>query len=172
MDIVRLPDDEAAIRRFVETLWLPYSREREARIDGFALAEGVDLVAEELEHRLGRHEAEGYRAWVAVDGTHDSHELADSDAEFVGFVTTDVDESPSVFDRPDRLVVGDIYVLERLRGTGLARELLARASRRARESGCAELRLEVDVDNDRALSFYEKSGFETVRYTMSLGVSS
>jgi ribosomal protein S18 acetylase RimI-like enzyme len=170
MDIVRLPDDEAALRRFIETLWLPYSREREAHIDGFALAEDVDLVAEELEHRLSRHETESYRAWVAIDGPHDATRLADTDAEFVGFVTTDIDESPSVFDRPDRLVIGDIYVLERHRGTGLARELVDRARTRARESGCTELTLEVDVDNDRALAFYEKIGFETVRYTMGRSV--
>ena len=172
MDIVRLPDNEAALRRFIETLWLPYSREREAHIDGFALAEDVDLVAEELEHRLSRHETESYRAWVAIDGIHDATRLVDTDAEFVGFVTTDIDESPSVFDRPDRLVIGDIYVLERHRGTGLARELIDRARTRARESGCAEMRLEVDVGNDRALAFYEKVGFETMRYTMSVSVSS
>jgi ribosomal protein S18 acetylase RimI-like enzyme len=77
-----------------------------------------------------------------------------------------------VFDRPDRLVIGDVYVLERYRGTGLARELVDRAGRRARESGCAEVRLEADVDNDRALAFYEKLGFETVRYTMSVSVES
>ncbi|AUV82401.1 GNAT family N-acetyltransferase [Salinigranum rubrum] len=170
MDIVRLPDDEAALRRFLETLWLPYSREREAHTDGFALAEDVDLVAEELEHRLSRHQTESYRAWVAIDGTHDATRLADTDAEFVGFVTTDIDESPSVFDRPDRLVIADIYVLERYRGTGLARALVDRARTRARESGCTEVKLEVDVDNDRALAFYEKIGFETVRYTMSVSV--
>jgi ribosomal protein S18 acetylase RimI-like enzyme len=172
MDIVRLPDDDAAIRRFIRTLWLPYSREREAHTEGFALAEDVDLVAEELDHRLSRHETESYRAWVAIDGTHDGARVAETDAEFVGFVTTDIDESPSVFDRPDRLVIGDVYVLERYRGTGLARELVDRAGRRARESGCAEVRLEADVDNDRALAFYEKLGFETVRYTMSVSVES
>jgi ribosomal protein S18 acetylase RimI-like enzyme len=170
MDIVRLPNDEAALRRFIETLWLPYSREREAHIDSFALAEDVDLVAEEVEHRLDRNRTESYRAWVAIDGTHDAARLADTDAEFVGFVTTDIDESPSVFDRPDRLVIGDLYVLERYRGTGLARALVDRARTRARESGCTELTLEVDVDNDRALAFYEKIGFETVRYTMGLSV--
>ena len=87
-------------------------------------------------------------------------------------MTTDIDESPSVFARLDRLVIGDIYVLERYRGTGLARELVDRARTRARESGCTELKLKVDVDNDRALAFYENMGFETVRYTMALSVSS
>ena len=61
-------------------------------------------------------------------------------------------------------------MLERYRGTGLAREIVDRARTRARESGCTEMKLEVDVDNDRALAFYEKVGFETVRYTMCFSV--
>jgi ribosomal protein S18 acetylase RimI-like enzyme len=170
MDIVRLPADEAAVRRYVEDLWLPYHREREATVERFALADDVDLVAEELEHRLDRHRTEQYRAWIAVDGSHEADALADVDGEFVGFVTTDVDEAPSVFDRPDRLVIGDIYVRDAYRGTGLARELVARARTRARECGCAEIGLDVDVDNARALAFYEKLGFEPVRYTMCLDV--
>jgi len=72
-----------------------------------------------------------------------------------------------VFDRPDRLLVGDFYVRERHRGDGLARELLDRAVRRAREVGCPELTLDVDVDNERALGFYEKVGFEPYRHKMA-----
>jgi ribosomal protein S18 acetylase RimI-like enzyme len=171
MDVLRLPADEAAVRRYVEDLWIPYSREREALVDDFALADDVDLVAAELEHRLARHATEHYRAWVAVDGATDAADLADVDGEFVGFVTTDIDESPIVFDRPDRLVVGDIYVRDAYRGTGLARALIDRARRRARETGCPELALDVDVDNDRAIAFYEKLGFEPARYTMVTGAT-
>lgn len=170
MDIVRLPADEAALRRYIESLWLPYSREREANVRNFGLAEDVDLVAEELDHRLSRHDTESYRAWVAVDGRCTPAQLAETEAEFVGFVTTDIDASPTVFARPDRLVIGDLYVSDRYRATGLAEELVGRAETRARECGCGEVRLEVDVDNDRALAFYEKLGFETTRYTMRVSV--
>jgi ribosomal protein S18 acetylase RimI-like enzyme len=170
MDIVRLPADEAAVRRYVEDLWLPYHREHEAAIDRFALAADVDIVAEELAHRLDRHGTEQYRAWIAVEGSHEADDFADIEGDFIGFVTTDVNESPSVFDRPDRLVIGDIYVRDSYRGTGLARELVARARTRARECGCAEVGLDVDVENTRAIAFYEKLGFEPVRYTMSLDV--
>ncbi|MFB6221208.1 MAG: GNAT family N-acetyltransferase [Halolamina sp.] len=166
MNVRRLPADEASVRRFIEDLWLPYNRELEGLVDGFSLADGVDVVTAELEHRLGRHETESYQAWVAVDGPHDQDDLANSRGDFVGFITTDIDESPTVFDRPDRLVVCDIYVKAPYRGTGLARDLVERAERRARESGCAELKLEVDVDNERARGFYEKLGFEPVRHTM------
>ena len=170
MDVLPLPADEAIVRRYIEDLWLPYNRELEAIVDGFALAADVDLVAEELAYRLDRHETESYRAWVAVDGSHDEGNLADIDGDFAGFVTTDIDESSSVFDRPDRLVVCDIYVREPYRGTGLARELIDRARTRARESGCADLTLEVDADNERAIAFYEKLGFEASRYTMVASV--
>ena len=170
MDILRLPADEAAVRRYIEDLWIPYNRELETIVDRFALADDVDLVAEELEHRLDRHGTESYRAWVAVDGTCDETDLADSDGEFVGFVATDIDESPSVFDRPDRLVICDIYVREPYRGTGLAHELVDRAGTRAREGGCVELTLEVDADNERALAFYETLGFQPSRHTLVAGV--
>ena len=171
MDIRLLPADEGTVRRYIEDLWLPYNRELEAIVDGFSLTTDVDIVAEELEHRLSLHETESYRVWVAVDGARDESDLADTSGDFVGFITTDIDESPTVFDRPDRLVICDIYVKEPYRGTGVSRELVERAKRRARESGCAELKLEVDVDNERALAFYEKLGFEPSRHTMVASVA-
>lgn len=170
MDIRRLPADEAAIRRYIEELWLPYNRELETVGDGFALADGVDIVAAELDHRLERHESESYRCWVAVDGGSEVEPLAESDGEFVGFVTTEIDDAPTVFDRPDRLVICDIYVREPYRGTGLATDLVDRARERAREAGCRELELEVDVGNDRAIAFYGTLGFEPSRHPMLAGV--
>lgn len=183
MDLRRLPPERAAVRRWVEDLWLPYHRDLEAAVGRHALADGVDLVAEEVEFRLDLLESDTHRAWVAVEettasesgGDTDDADFADADlvttdADLVGFVTADVDEPSTVFDRPDRLVVGDLYVAAPYRGTGLARRLLDRAAERAREAGCAEVVLDVDADNERALGFYEKVGFETVRYRMAVGV--
>lgn len=172
MEIRRLPGEERAVRRYIKDLGLPYKRELEEIVDRFSLADDVDIVAEELEHRLGRHDTESYRAWVAIETGDDEDDLADTDGAFVGFVSTDIDEAPAVFDRPDRLVICDIYVKDRYRGTGLARELVERARIRARECGCAELTLDVDVENDRALAFYEKLGFEPSRHTMIADVPS
>lgn len=89
----------------------------------------------------------------------------------MGVITTDIDESPTVFDRPDRLVICDIYVEAPYRGTGLSRELVDRARKRAQESGFPELKLEVDVNNDRARAFYEKLGFEPTRHVMVTDVA-
>ena len=173
MELRRLPATESAVRRYVEELWLPYHHDLEAIVDRHALAEDVDLVAEETVFRLDRLDEAGYRAWIAVDGSPtegsgDDADLATTDGDFVGFVTTEIDGAPSVFDRPDRLVVGDIYVREPYRETGLSRRLIDRAVERARNEGCAELALDVDVDNERAIGFYEKLGFETHRRRMTV----
>lgn len=170
MDLRRLPAEEAAVRRFIEALWLPFIRDLAGMRDDFALAEDVDVVAEELEFRLERLDSEGYRHWVAVEDSTGGP-LADDDGALVGFVATDVDEPSPVFDRPDRLVISDIYVRESARGTGLADRLMARARERAREVGCEQLRLDVDVANERALAFYERCGFEPHRYEMVAPVS-
>jgi ribosomal protein S18 acetylase RimI-like enzyme len=175
MEIRLLPADEAAVRRYVEELWLPYHRELEATVDAHQLADGIDLVAEEVEFRLDRLEAEGYRAWVAVDEdpagvTHDGGDIADDKGELAGFVTTEIDEPPTVFDRSNRLFIGDIYVRESYRGDGLARDLVDRAAERARMMDCSELALDVDVDNERAIAFYEKLGFESYRRQLTVPV--
>ncbi|RDI69910.1 GNAT family N-acetyltransferase [Halopelagius longus] len=168
MEIRRLPADEAAVRRYVEELWLPYHRHLEATVDAHALADDIDLVAEETEFRLDLLETESHRTWIAVDGTDSDGSRGGLDGELAGFVATDVDESPVVFDRPDRLVVGDIYVRGPYRGRGIARELLSRAAKRARETGCSELTLDVDADNEHARSVYETLGFETRRRQMTV----
>lgn len=169
MQIRELPADEPAVRRFAEELWLPYNRELEAVVDAFALADDIEeRLDEEVEFRLDHLDSESYRAWVAVEGGDSpGASLTDTDLEFAGFITTDTDEAPPVFDRPDRLRVGDFYVAERHRGAGLARTLLDRAVQRAREVGCPKIALDVDVDNRRALGFYGKAGFEPYRHRMS-----
>lgn len=171
MDIRRLPAEEAAVRRYIEELWIPYNRELETILDDFALAEDVDVVAAELDFRLDRLGSEDFRGWVAVDGGTVGDAPADTEGEFAGFVTTTVDESATVFDRPDRLVICDIYVREPYRGTGLARRLVERARTRATETGCDQLVLDVDVENERALAFYEKLGFDSVRHRMVVDVT-
>lgn len=170
MDILELPANEGAVRRYMEDLWIPYNRELEAIVDSFALADDADLVAEETESQLNRLERESCRAWVAVDGSHDEGHPTDIDGDFIGFIITKIAKSSGPFDYPDRLIICEIYVRKPYRGTGLARELVDRARTWARENDCTEFKLDVDVDNERAIAFYEKLGFEPSRYTMVASV--
>ncbi|ADQ67147.1 acetyltransferase [Halogeometricum borinquense DSM 11551] len=186
MKLRHLPANESAVRRYVEELWLPYHRELEATVETHALADDVDIVTEEVAFRLDWLNREGHRVWVAFDesNTTDANEtvndhvpdadtgaFSDPETVPVGFVTTECSEAPSVFDRTDRLCVGDIFVCEPYRGTGLANELVRRAAEDARERGCSELALDVDVDNGRAVAFYESLGFETTRRQMVADVA-
>lgn len=190
-----LPPTKPDVRRYVEDLKRPYQRDLAAAVEDFALEDDVDLLAEEFEFTLDRLEEDAVRTWVAVDGaaagsavddgapandrdgsdanddgdiTDAEGTVADADGTLAGFVTTDVDEAPTVFDRPDRLVVCDIFVRAPYRGEGLADDLMARVAERAREAGCGEVVLDVDVDNERALAFYERHGFEPFRHRLSV----
>ncbi|MEF8773605.1 MAG: GNAT family N-acetyltransferase [Halobacteriales archaeon] len=166
MEIRPLPAEEAAIRRFVDDLFVSYNRDLEAIVDRFALDDGVDPASSERTFWLDRLDDEDHRTWVAVDGPAEADDFAAVDGDLVGFVATDVEESPAPFDRPDRLCICDRYVREPHRGTGLARELFERARTRARETGCGEFRLEVDADNERAVACYEKLCSEVARHEM------
>ncbi|ELZ37397.1 GCN5-related N-acetyltransferase [Halorubrum saccharovorum DSM 1137] len=189
MEIRRLPIDEDALRRYAAELWLPYHRDLAASVGAHALADRADeeLIAAETEFRLDLlREDANRRLWVvAVDAETDAGDVdpagldpeapepvgvPDPDRDLVAFVSTSVDGCPEVFDRPDRLVVGDIYVDEPYRGTGLASRLIERAAADAREQDCGELRLDVDVDNERARAFYEKQGFEPYREQLTRDV--
>ncbi|MFC7059046.1 GNAT family N-acetyltransferase [Halovenus salina] len=123
---------------------------------------------EEVEFRLDRLESDTYQAWVAAEGEPTDESLAELSRELVGFVTAEVDSCPPVFDRPDRLKIGDFYVQESRRGDGLADDLLDRVAEHAREVGIPELSLDVDADNERAMGFYQKVGFEPHRHYMTV----
>lgn len=176
MEIRRLPVTDEALRRFVAELWLPYHRELATEVDAHALANRPDgeLIAENVEFYRERFETEGARAWVVVESDRVDPATAPCThpaVELHGHVLTSVDACPSVFDRPDRLVVGDLFVTEPHRGSGLADRLIARATADARDQGCGELRLDVAVDNDRARAFYETQGFEPYREQLIRPVS-
>jgi len=153
------PLAESETRRFVEELWLPFHRELESVTETHELADDVDLVETETEYRRERFADDDQRAWVAVESPP-----SDGDREeFAGFLTAEANESPSVFARPDRVVVNDVFVHEPHRGTGVADDLLARAADWANERDCGAVGLSVHVDNDRARAFYGRHGFEPVR---------
>jgi len=134
------------------------------------------FVERNVEFTRNRLEDDGNRGWVAVGVPDDAEadpatvSVTHPDLELTGLLLTSVDECPDPFDRSDRLVVGEIYVAEPYRGTGLADRLMERAAADAREQDCGELRLDVDVDNGRAMAFYENQGFEPYRKQLTRDV--
>ncbi|MBD8891053.1 GNAT family N-acetyltransferase [Roseibium litorale] len=52
-----------------------------------------------------------------------------------------------------------VYVRKNLRGTGLARELLAAVTDHARNCGILQLELVVSAENPAAMRFYQREGF-------------
>lgn len=170
MHIRRVRAAEGPIRRYVEELWLPFNREMGKVVEAHGLSSEFDIEAE-IEWQIDRFDTPDTRLWVALDDVDDSTApLEEIDATFAGFISVSLDTSPSSFDWPDRLVIGDFYVAELYRGERLADQLVGRALQFAREDGCEQLALEVDVDNERALAYYEKLGFEVGKYRMRVPV--
>jgi ribosomal protein S18 acetylase RimI-like enzyme len=173
MHIRRLPPSRDAVERWARELWLPYNRELAEIVETHDLARDVEHVDAEVEFRLEFLAQEDHTAWVAVAGEPaTSRPLAGLEADLLGFVTTALDRAPTVFDREDRLIVGDLYVILAERGTGLAETLLSQAASVAQETGCEVLTLEVDVQNERAQAFYDRMGFETYRQSRRREVGS
>ena len=66
------------------------------------------------------------------------------------------------FDGVRTLRCGTLCVIPEYRGKGVSSGLLDLHTESARENQCAQLFLEVIKGNDRAVSFYEKNGYEKV----------
>lgn len=174
MHIVPIPTDDASLERLTRELWLPYNRELARQIEAHGLCEETDIVPAEVEFRSEWLESEDNDGWVAIeadDPAEDAPPRVAVDGTVRGFITTQVDTAPSVFTRPDRLIIGDLYVEPSARGTGLAEALVERAVDAAVEAGCEELSLDVDVENDRARAFYRRLGFATIRHQMTAQVT-
>ena len=177
----RLPSDEETLHRYAADLWLPYNRDLAGAVAAHDLADWpeerfVERHAEFARNQLAEAGSRGWVAATAADGADDAEvapataDVTDPRLDLVGLLMTSVDECPDPFDRPDRLVIGEIYVAEPYRGTGLADRFVERAVADARDHDCEQLRLDVDVDNERALAFYERMGFEDYRKQMVMEV--
>lgn len=59
---------------------------------------------------------------------------------------------------------GGMALIPEVRGSGLAKRLMDLHEKEARGQGCRQLALEVIKGNDRAIRFYEKSGYEIVTH--------
>jgi ribosomal protein S18 acetylase RimI-like enzyme len=166
MQIRRVRTEESDLRRVVEECWLPYHEQLSDTISAHSLSDDLDIqaVVESLRDQL---DSPSERLWVALDRETDPGEpLSTVDGALAGFVRASLDPSPQRFDWPDRLTISDLWVDESTRGSGLADDLLNRTVQQAREDGCAELTLDVALDNERAVAYFERLGFEAQGFRM------
>jgi len=172
MHIRRLRNEAGSHRRFVEELWLPYHRDLESASEWQELADDDAYdVGDIVDFRTDFFDDPSRRVWVAVDGAEDpTGPLDELDATLAGFLGAALQTPSEKFDTPDQLLLGNFYVAPEYRGTGLADDLVARAVQQAREDGAEELSLDVAADNERALAYYEKLGFEVGKYRMRVPV--
>ena len=62
--------------------------------------------------------------------------------------------------------VDELYIVPELRGMGVGRRAIDHAAERCRARGIGALHLEVDPDNDRAVSLYRRNGFQERGYRL------
>lgn len=166
MQVRRVRNEEPNLRRYVEECWLPYHEGLSETVAAHSLTPDFD-ARDAVEFHRDLLDSPSDRLWVALDDADDpTTPLSTVDATFAGFVRTSVRASPQRFDWPDRLEICDIWVRESYRGSGLADDLLARAVQQAREDGCEELTLDVAIENERAVAYYDDIGFEVRGYGM------
>jgi ribosomal protein S18 acetylase RimI-like enzyme len=135
----RQPSDVAAASAFL--------RERIER------EESVVYLAE---NPAGAHAAEGADA---VEGAHTVEGADAASGTVVGFVQLYPLWS-STRTPPGRFwLLNDLFVAEPARRGGVARALMLRAERLARETGAVGLMLSTAVDNLRAQALYESAGY-------------
>ena len=75
----------------------------------------------------------------------------------------------STFAAKPLINVHDFYVVPALRGRGVAGALMAAVERKARETGCCKLTLEVLENNVPARRLYERCGFSQAQYAKDAG---
>ena len=71
----------------------------------------------------------------------------------------------SIIEESDKLWVTGLAVHETARGQGVATTILNWTKKEAFDLGKAHVYLDVETDNDKALSLYEKVGFELINHT-------
>ena len=139
--------------------------------DAVALADfGARLFVSSYQHLMDRAELEAYvRDHFSADLQH--AELTDpamitflaGDAGICGYAQLLIGSRPDcALDADAPAALQRIYVDPAWQGRGVAPELLRLVEAGARGRGCDALWLAVWEINDRALSFYRKSGFAVV----------
>jgi ribosomal protein S18 acetylase RimI-like enzyme len=99
------------------------------------------------------YDTESLREVIDSDGW--STHVADAGDELAGFVSGGPDD-----ERPDLFYLNRIYLRRAYWGNGIGSRLLGAFERDVATRGYGEMSLRVMVENDRAVQFYERNGFE------------
>lgn len=162
----RVRVEEGVMSRFVEECWFPFWRDLGDAVGEQHLSPDIDrdVLVEEL---LEDYDVPDRRCWVALDNAEDpTAPLDEIDAVFAGWLNAGLEPSDQFLAPPERLFIGNLYVKSAYRGRGLADHLVLKAIRYAQEEGCSEFSLGVEADNQRAMAYYKKLGFEPHRQRM------
>jgi diamine N-acetyltransferase len=123
---------------------------------------GMLPVGDILAHGEKQHAASAYARWLADPEWHCWVVEAVQGAAPVGYLLMGPPDLPVIDTDAHDLEIRRIYLLHRFHRKGLAREMMAAATVRARERGCRRLLLGVYSRNDAALAFYARLGFERI----------
>ncbi len=80
----------------------------------------------------------------------------------IGFIKTE----PKYMGPRRRLYISSVIIDKREQGKGYGKALMKDIEKKAKEQGFDEITLDVSAENERAVKFYEKLGFETAKYLM------
>lgn len=88
--------------------------------------------------------------------------VAEQDGEIVGFLLGEIQKRPPIFTTSQQAYIDSLGVIQSERNRGIASMMLDFFSEWAREKGLPFIMLNVAVENDIAISLYEKHGFKTM----------
>ena len=84
------------------------------------------------------------------------------DDRVIGFIKTE----PKKMNERRRLYISSVVIDKREQGKGHGKVLMKDIEDKAKAQGFDEITLDVSAENERAVKFYEKLGFETAKYLM------
>ena len=123
-------------------------------LEAFAgFLDGEDILA----HCRKQHSAEKYAAMLADAETRTG--VAEVKGSAVGYAVVCPPDLP-ISVRPDDMELKRIYLLHRFQGSGMGAALMEWSVETARELGKRRLLLGVNDQNDKAVGFYLRQGFE------------
>jgi diamine N-acetyltransferase len=120
------------------------------------ILDGQDILA----HCTNSHASSVYRDWLTQDRTKIWLAELNPGSAPVGFMVV----APAKLPLPDLadtdLEIKRIYLLNKFQGGGVGRRLVAEALNHARAGGASRLMLGVYAENESAIGFYARMGFQ------------